>query len=129
MSFRNLFEVGFRTLTSKLIKHGSVDAVYARGEDEINVKAVIGSKLLRVDDGMGGLKIQWTDLDFEIPVADLVLPYSGPIIPMREDMIYLVMPYEVQPFQVYPFGSEPEWRYCDPYQYMYRIHTKYVGSA
>jgi hypothetical protein len=125
---RNLFDVGAAALTAKLIKHGSVDAVYGRGEDQANVKAVIGSKLLKVDDGMGGLKIQWTDLDFLIPVADLVLPYAGPIRPQREDMIYLVLPYEVQSFQVYPFGSEPEWRYSDPFQYMYRIHTKYVGN-
>jgi hypothetical protein len=125
---RNLFDVGFGALTSKLITHASVDAVYARGDDEVNVKAVIGSKLLKVDDGMGGLKIQWTDLDFLIPVADLALPYLGPILPQREDMVHLIMPYEVQSFQVYPFGSEPEWRYCDPYQHMYRIHTKYVGN-
>jgi hypothetical protein len=130
VSRRNLFEVGSRTLTSKLIKHGSVDAIYARDDEDINVKAVIGSKLLRVSDGMGGFKILWTDLDFLIPVADLVFPYLGPVIPMREDMIYLIMPYETQPFQVYPFGdTEPEWRYCDPFQNMYRIHTKYVGSA
>ena len=126
---RNLFEHGFRALTSKLVRHGSVDAVYGRGDEEVNVKATIGSKLLKVDDGMGGLKIQWTDLDFLIPVSDLVLPYLGPIRPQREDMIYLIMPYDVQSFQVYPFGSEPEWRYTDPFENLYRIHTKYVGNV
>ncbi len=130
MASRNLFEVGARFLANKLIEHGSVDAVYARGYEQVSVKAVLGSKLLRVDDGMGGLRIVWTDMDVLIPGGDLAfLLASEPPNPDRGDLLYITLPYEdVQTFEVFPMEGEPAWRWADPFRNLYRIHMKHVGN-
>lgn len=130
MSSRNLFEIGASILTAKLIKHGSIDAVYARGYEFVNVKAILGSKLLRVDDGMGGLRIQWTDMDVLITKSDLAfLDVLDPPNPDRGDYFFLTIPYaDQQTFEVFPIGSEPAWRWADPFQNLYRIHLKYISD-
>jgi hypothetical protein len=71
--------------------------------------------------------MEWTDLDFIIASADLFFSYGDLITPERGDLIYLERaPYDVQTFEVSPYGSEPAWRYTDPYQTMLRIHTKEI---
>ncbi len=39
-----------------------------------NVQATIGRTLLKLDDGMGGVRMEWTDRDFLIQALDLEIP-------------------------------------------------------
>jgi hypothetical protein len=117
------------TLTETIVEFGSRLVVYTReGVDIPNVPAMIGSKLLRVDDGMGGLRFEYTDMDFLIASRFLILPSTTqPFAPARGDLIRVAMPFETQTFEVFPFGSDPPWRWADPNQTMCRIHTKLIG--
>lgn len=127
---RNLFELKDRLLAAKLVKHGSMDGIYSRGADSINCKVILGMKLLRVDDGMGGVRIVWTDMDVLIPAADLsFLLVLDPPNPDRHDLLQIVLPYESPAtFEVFPMDSEPAWRWADPHHNMYRIHMKHVAD-
>lgn len=117
-------------LTETFVSFASRAVTYSRGGVAItDVPATIGSKLLKVDDGMGGLRFEYTDMDFLIASRFLVLPAdSQPLTPNRGDLIIVAMTYDIQTFEVFPFGSEPHWRWSDPNQTMYRIHTKLIGN-
>lgn len=117
------------TLTETIVSFGSRMIIYeCDGEVIPNVPAMIGSKLLKVDDGMGGLRFEYTDMDFLIASRFLILPSTfQPFTPARGHLIHVAMPLDVQTFQVFPFGSEPPWRWADPNQTMCRIHTKLIG--
>jgi hypothetical protein len=120
---------GLAFLTQQLSANVSQAVTYADGDRSVDVHAILGRKLLKVDDGAGGIRIEWTDLDFMIPAAELILPGDAtPHTPARGNRIYIVMPYDVQTFEVEPFGNEPPWRWSDPKETMYRIHTKYIDS-
>ena len=117
---------GLAWLTGKLREYAAQTVTYSRGTDSVDVPATFGKKLLKIDDGMGGIRVEWTDMDFLIPAADLVLNGS-PVIPQRGDLIHITEAYDTQTFEVLPFGSEPAWRWSDPHQSMLRIHTKRVN--
>lgn len=120
---------GLAFLTEQLSANVSQSVTYARGDLSVDVPAMLGRKLLKVDDGAGGIRIEWTDMDFLIPAASLILPGDdSPLTPDRGDRIFVVMPYDVQEFEVEPFGNEPCFRWSDPKETMYRIHTKYIDS-
>lgn len=119
---------GLAWLTQQLKANASQTVVYARGPNSVSVQTTFGKKLLRLDDGFGGLRVQWTDMDFLIAAADLTFDGVTPITPHRGDFIYLTQGTDVQTFEVFPFGNEPPWRFSDPYQLMYRIHAKYVAK-
>jgi hypothetical protein len=124
----DMLQQGLAYLTQALKASASQTVTYVRGTQSVDVQAVLGSKLLKIDDGFGGLRIQWTDMDFLIPGADLTFD-GDPIIPHRGDLIYLPIGDQIQQFEVVPFGNEPPWRWSDPNQTMVRIHTKHFGSA
>ena len=125
---RNMLKGGLAFLTQKLQAHGSEPVTYGRGGDRVEVLAVFGSKLLKLSDGMGGIRIEWTDMDFLI-ANDASFVFAGcPITPKRDDVIWVSVPGGVEEFQVFPFGpTEPPWRWSDPHRSMYRIHTKHIS--
>lgn len=137
-SGNNLLRTGLAWLTGQLKTNASEAIVYARGYDSVECRATLGSKLLKLDDGMGGFRMEWTDLDFLIPAADL--NFDGfPVIPERGDLVHLtVAPMNpsfndgmdnVQTFEVVPYGgTEAVWRWADPHQSMMRVHTKYIDT-
>lgn len=118
---------GLAFLTSQLAAHASQTVTYARGYDAVDVPATFGQKLLKLDDGFGGIRMEWTDMDFLIPAISLDFG-DGPIIPARGDLIYIEQGADVQTFEVFPFGNEPPWRWSDPHQSLLRIHTKYINT-
>lgn len=124
---RDLLEWGLTALTTSLKAVASQSVTYARGTDSVDLHATFGRKLLKLDDGEGGIRLQWTDMDFVIPAADLVL--SGAVIePERGDAIYIVARDKVRQYEVMPYPPDPCWTWSDPYQLMYRIHTKHVAD-
>lgn len=124
----DILKDGLAWLTRQLSTYAAETVTYTRGYDSVDVPAVFGKKLLKIDDGMGGIRVEWTDMDFLIPADSL--RFGGDLVtPQRGDLIHITAPYDVQTFEVLPFGSEPAWRWSDPHQSMYRIHTKRINLA
>ncbi len=123
----DILKDGLAFLTAQLKANASQTITYARGLNSVDVQATFGKKLLKLDDGLGGIRMEWTDMDFLIPAADLKFG-STPITPERGDLIYLTEPYDVQVFEVMPYGSDPAWHWSDPHQSMYRIHAKFIDD-
>lgn len=123
----NLFRAGFAWLADQLERHASETVTYLRGSEFVDVPATFGRKLLRVDDGQGGFRIEWTDLDFIIPTAKLTFG-GDPVIPKRGDQILVTVGTQTQTFEVFPFNGEPPWSWADPFQLTVRVRTKYIDN-
>ena len=126
----NMLKDGLAWLTDQLIEHASEPITYARGYDSVETRATFGRKLLKLDDGQGGFRIEWTDMDFLIR-ADAAFTFgSGIITPQRGDIVWIAVATGLESFEVFPFGhNEPPWRWSDPHQSMYRIHTKHIDMG
>ncbi len=124
---RDLLKIGLATLTAKLSQSASQNIVYMRGTDYVETVATLGSKLLKLDDGEGGVRMQWTDMDFLIPAEGF--EFDGePIVPQRGDRVRLLAGEAIEEFEVMPFGGDAPWRWSDPHQSMFRVHTKHIGD-
>ncbi len=126
-SGRNILRTGLAWLTEQLKVNASESITYSRYYDLVEIKATLGSKLLRIEDGLGGSRVEWTDLDFLIAADDLDFG-DGPITPERGDLIFWAIGADVQTFEVGPVGSEPAWRYSDPCQSIVRVHAKWIAT-
>ncbi len=125
----DLLQSGFTVLANLLKQYASQLVTYARGYDAVDIQACFGKKLLKLDDGFGGIRMEWTELDIIIPdVSDFHFGDGIMIIPERGDLIYITRaPYDVQTFEAVPYDNrEPVWHWCDPYQTSLRIHTKEI---
>ncbi len=124
----DMLKDGLAFLTSQLKAYASQTVTYARGYDSVEVQATFGQKLLKIDDGFGNIRMEWTDLDFCIPAADLHFGDLVTITPTRGDLIYILAGDQYETFEVMPFGGDAAWRWSDPHQSMYRIHAKHIGT-
>jgi hypothetical protein len=117
---------GLAYLTATLKAKESVPATYARGYDSVEIRAFLGDQLLKLDDGMGGFRIEHTDLDVFIANDDDFTFGAGRIVPERGDVVWLAFGGCIRAFEVFPFSNtEPTHRLVH-LGTMYRIHTKYV---
>jgi hypothetical protein len=123
----DLLRTGSDWLAEMLKEHASRPVVYRRGADEVAVQATIGRTLLKLDDGYGGVRMEWTDRDFLIHAADLVLG-GVPTLPQRGDQIRETQGAKTFIYEVMAPGQEPPWRWSDVYRKVLRIHTKQVGT-
>jgi hypothetical protein len=123
----DLLKDGLAWLTTQLKASASQPVTYVRGSDMIAVYATLGQKLLKLDDGLGGVRMEWTDMDFLIAAADLVLD-GQPLIPTRGDTILVTAGESVETYEVLPYGNEPAWRWADPHQSILRIHGKHIDD-
>jgi hypothetical protein len=121
----HLLQWGQQWLNSQLEKHASREVVYQRGAGSVTVRATIGRTLLRLDDGYGGVVMQWTDRDFLIPSSQLVIDGQS-ILPERGDQIHEIQDGLRHTFEVLAPGREPHWKWSDLYRSLLRIHTKQV---
>jgi hypothetical protein len=124
----DLLRLGQQWLASKLKSHASSPVVYVRGANQASVSATIGRTLMKLDDGYGGIRMQWTDRDFLIAPLDLIIAGSA-ITPERGDTILETVGTKVYTYEVNAPGGEPAWRWSDPHRSLYRIHTKEIGIA
>jgi hypothetical protein len=122
----DLLQTGSDWLADQLKTHASRLVVYRRGADEATVQATVGRTLLKLDDGYGGVRMEWTDRDFLIHAADLVLGGS-PALPERGDLIRETQGAKTFVYEVMAPGKEPPWRWSDVYRKLLRIHTKQIG--
>ena len=123
----DLLQIGSNWLTEQLQKHASRQVVYVRSAEQATVRATIGRTLLKLDDGYGGVRLEWTDRDFLIQAVDLVLG-SATITPKRGDRIRETLGVTTYVYEVMAPGSEPPWRWSDVYRQLLRIHTKQIGT-
>lgn len=122
---------GIAFLTKQLRAIASQTVTYARGTNSVQAQATFGKKLLKLDDGFGGIRMEYTDIDFMIPSSDLDwVALGGNAFPTRGDQVFVTQKDQnrVQVFEVFPFGNEAPWRWSDPHQSMYRIHTKWINT-
>jgi hypothetical protein len=122
----DILHAGQEWLADQLKEHASRQVVYQRGLQQVSVQATIGRTLLKLDDGYGGVRMEWTDRDFLIQSADLVLGAAA-VTPERGDRIRETVGEKNSVFEVMPYGGEPPWRFSDPFGKLLRIHTKFVG--
>jgi hypothetical protein len=122
----DLLQNGQAWLADQLKEHASRQVVYQRGADQVSVQATIGRTKMQLDDGYGGVRIEWTDRDYLIQAADLVLN-AEQIVPERGDRVLDTNGVVTSIYEVMSFGSEPPWRFSDPFGKLLRIHTKFVG--
>jgi hypothetical protein len=121
-------KVGLARLTTRLAGSAAQSVLYRRGPDEVRVRATLGSKLLRVEDLDGGVRHEWTDMDFCVPAVDLVL-CGERVTPDRGDELTVTLEDgSEERYEVFPYNGEPAWRWSDPHRSMVRIHAKLVGS-
>jgi len=113
-------------LADQLKEHASRPVAYRRGADEVSVQATIGRTLLRLDDGYGGVRMEWTDRDFLIHADDLVLNGNA-VLPERGDLIRETQGGKTFVYEVMAPGKEPAWRRSDVFRKVLRIHAKQVG--
>lgn len=123
----DMLDDGLAWLAGKLKTHTSRPIVYRRGADEVTVEAIVGRTLLKLDDGYGGVRMEWTDRDFLIAPEDLILDGQR-TLPKRGDQIWETHDGKTLVYEVLAPGSEPEWRWSDPHCKLLRIHTKQVGK-
>ena len=116
----DLLDKGSAWLESQRTKHMTRDVTYARGIMTGALKATIGRTEYETDDGQV-VRTQFTDRDFLISVADLILNGSA-TLPEEGDQLHETQGTSILIFEV--MG----WRYSDPYRRTYRIETKHVGT-
>jgi hypothetical protein len=110
---------GMAYLTRALNRHAGQSVTYRRGSTAIPLCATFGRKAFRLDDGEGGIRVEWTDKDFLIPRTSL------PLVPRRGDRIT----HNGRTYEVLAPGGEPPFMWCDAYRTMLRIHTKLVSES
>lgn len=122
----DLLQTGQAWLADQLKEHASRLVLYQRDAAQVGVQATIGRTLLKLDDGYGGVRMEWTDRDYLIQAADLVLA-STQITPQRGDRVLDTVGLITSIYEVMAYGGEPPWRFSDPFGKLLRIHTKFVG--
>lgn len=123
----DLLAFGMDWLADRLKAFAARSVVYHRGTEEVTVAAVIGRTLLKLDDGYGGVRMEWTDRDFLIRPEDLVVGGTA-VLPERGDTIRETVETTTFVYEVMAPGKEPAWRWSDPHRRMLRIHTKLISG-
>ena len=123
----DLLQAGQQWLADQLKAFASRSVVYRRGAESVVVQATVGRTLLKLADGYGGERHEWTDRDYLIPSADLVINQT-PITPERGDRIEETVGNTKYVYEVMAYGGEPPWRYSDPFGNLLRIHVKLVAA-
>ena len=123
----DMLEAANQWLAERLKAHASRPVIYRRGADAVTVQAIVGRTLLKLDDGYGGVRMEWTDRDFLIAADDLILG-GQKTLPRRGDQIRETAASKTLVYEVLAPGSEPEWRWSNPHRRLLRIHTKQIGE-
>jgi hypothetical protein len=122
----DMLQSGQEWLADQLKQHASRPVVYGRGIEQVSVQATIGRTVLKLDDGYGGVRMEWTDRDFLIQTADMILG-AALVTPERGDLIRQTVGANTSVYEVMAYGGEPPWRFSDPFGKLLRIHTKFIG--
>ena len=113
-------------LAGKLTQHASRQVVYRRDELGVELSATIAKSLYEQDDGEG-IITRAQVRDFLIDTDSLLLSIIG-TLPRRGDRTVEIDGDTTFVFEVMSIGSDPPWRYSDPFRIKLRIHTKQVDT-
>jgi hypothetical protein len=110
------------------VKHASRLVLYQRGASSVSIAVGIGRTTFQVDNGTGVIET-FESRDFLILAADLVLDGLA-ALPKAGDRIRETGGDDSTSYiyEVLAPGTEPAWRYSDPYRRTLRIHTKQIGT-
>jgi hypothetical protein len=122
----DLLETGLAWLGDQLKQHASRSVTYVRGTDSVVVQATPGKTEFEQADAHG-LKTISETRDYLIQVADLVVA-GVQILPERGDQIRDTYGETVHVFEATPVGSEPPFRFADPYRTVLRIHVREIDT-
>ena len=120
----NILQTGLAWLAGQLQTEVASTITYRRGTEFVTFAATLGSSLLKTTDMSGRVKLERTDRDFIFPAALLDFG-GGAVTPQRGD----VVESGGECFEVMAPGREPHYRYCDPFQTVLRVHSKFVGAV
>lgn len=123
----DMLQSGLSWLGSMLKQHASRQVEYRRGAQSVLLSAVVGRTSLEISDDLGGVRTEYTDRDYLIVAADLVLGGVA-VEPQRDDVIADGTTGVTQLYEVRMPGNAPPWRWSDPYRQVLRIHTKLIGE-
>ncbi len=122
----DMLEQGAQFLDDQRHAHMTRTVVYARGASSVEVAATIGQTIFEQDFELGGIqRIQ--SRDYLIRTTDLVLD-AEEVLPKAGDQIRETVGEQVFVYEVMAPGSEPPFRYSDPYRKALRIHTKHIST-
>lgn len=121
----DMMQNGIAWLNQQLDANCSQSVTYSRGAASTSVNAVLGKDKSDFKDQLGNVRVETSDADFLINVADLTIVSE----PKQGDKIARVIGAKTYTYRVASLGGEPCWRYSDPYQTKYRIHTKLDGVS
>jgi hypothetical protein len=123
----DLLKQGSDWLEDQRHKHLSRTVTYRRGAVSVEISATVGRTTFEIDSGTGFLE-RIESRDYLVLSADLVLGGQA-TLPERGDLIVETDGSAVFSYEVTAPGTEPAWRYSDPYRKTLRIHTKLVESS
>lgn len=122
----DLLEQGMTFLDEKRHEHLTRSVVYERGASTVEVQATLGETTFEQADDFGIVqKIE--SRDFLIRTSDLILD-GQPAVPKAGDRLRDTQGTQVFVYEVSAPGSEPPYRYSDPYRKALRIHTKHIAT-
>ncbi len=113
-------------LADQLTKHASRNIVYQRDEISVELTATIGMSRYEQDDGEGVITRAQVR-DYLIDTRSLIQSAIG-TLPRRGDRILEQDGDTTFVFETMSIGSDPPWRYSDPFRVKLRIHTKQVET-
>jgi len=118
----NLLQEALQFLDAKRRGHMAQEVAYKRGADSAVVLATFGKTAYQVE-ASEGITVGAEVVDFLISACELAIQGS-PIRPQSGDRILV----EGQgTYEVLDLPGAGCWRYSDPYQMTYRIHTKKIA--
>ncbi|AMV35245.1 hypothetical protein VN12_24180 [Pirellula sp. SH-Sr6A] len=123
---RDLLAEGQKWLSGQLYQHMSREIIYRRNELSVLIRATIGKSMYDQDDGEG-IVTRSQVRDFLINTRDLTTSIIGSL-PKAGDTIVEIDDESEFTYEVMSMGSEPPWRYSDPFRLKLRIHAKQVYS-
>lgn len=116
----DLLAQGLQWLDAQRKQHLAKAVLYERGAQSVLVLATIGRTEFEVSD-TEGVQTAYTDRDFLISTADLVL--AGVVtLPEAGDRVKETLAASVEVYEVL------DWRYSDPHRQILRIQTKHIAS-
>lgn len=122
----DLLEQGMTFLDEKRHQHMTRAVVYARGASSVEVAATLGATTFEQADAFGIVQ-NIESRDFLIRTADLVLD-GAQTLPKAGDRIRDTSAEQIYVYEVMAPGSEPSFRFSDPYRKALRIHTKHIAT-
>lgn len=122
----DLLERGVAWLEDQRARHLARTVTYVRGGDSADIAATIGRTEFEQADAYGVVH-RSESRDFLVLTADLVLGDKA-VLPQAGDCIREPAGEQIFLYEVMAPGSEPPWRYSDPYRKALRIHTKFIGT-